>query len=603
MRTSSITRGVALALGAALTVGGLAQPVRASTDVPVVLILMENHAYGATDPTVGGATTKYVVGNATDAPYLNGTLIPSGTLFTNHHAASHPSLPNYLELTAGTNAGCVVDSCARDSIASENLFHLLGQAGHSFASLSESMPANCSLSNVAPYLVRHNPEVYFTNVDAVTGLPYDCPVTDRTIASASPGTALAWPNPLPDFSFVTPNYCDDMHGSPATGTCPSGTDQIIKDGDTWLAANVPALLALGAVVIVTFDEGASGDTTGGGGHVATVMAGPGVSSGASDATSYTHASLLAGLEEYFSLAPLIADAATATPLRIPRATPYPPAISSLTPETGVVGDQVTIAGTGLANAYSVQFAGTPASFSVTSDTSITASVPAGALTGTVTVSTIGGTATSTDPFTVEAGSAPPALVQHAVGSGTTSNHPNVAWPQTTVAADLQIATLGWSGSTTVTPPAGWALAVVAGGTAIYYRQNAPSVSGATTFSLSSNVNWVLSVSEWSGMAVSGAFDKKAHAASSTIGSSASSGTTAVTSQPVELAVAGLRALANVTESGPTNGFTQLDQRAAGAKDTLGVYDLVTAAAAARSTSVTLSVAANWRGVIATFRGA
>ena len=605
MTRSFLTRCAALALGTALTVGGLATPVRADTSAPVVLIVLENHAYGPTDPSVNGDPTKYIVGNTTDAPYLNDTLIPSATLFTNYDANYHPSLPDYLELTAGTTAGCAFDSCPRDSIPNENLFHLLGQAGHSFSSLAESMPANCTLTNTPPYLVRHNPEVYFTDIDATTGLPYDCAATDVAIAPAStPGTPLAWPNPLPDFSYITPNYCDDMHGSTATGPCPSGTDQIISQGDTWLEANVPALLSEGAIVIVTVDEGAFGDATGGGGHVATVMAGPNVCVGAIDGAFYNHASLLAGLEDHYGLTPLMADAATATPLPIPRATSCP-TISGLTPGIGSVGDQVTITGTGLTNANSVRFGGTPASFSVDSDLSITASVPVGAITGRVTVGTIGGTSTSPDDFTVlPEGSNPPAVVQHVVGSGSKSTQASVIWPQMTAAGDLQVATIGWSGSAKVTPPPGWALAVSSGGTAIYYRQNGPAVSGSSTFSLSAKANWVLSVSEWSGITTSGSLDRTAHASSGqTSGTNASSGTTSVTAQPVELAIAGIKALASVTESGPTNGFAQLDERSAGTNDTLGAYGFVSIAAGTESTSVALSVHAKWRGTIATFRGA
>jgi hypothetical protein len=607
MTRSFIMRCAALALGIALAVGGLEAPVRADADAPVVLIVLENHAYGPTDPHVNGDTKKYLVGNTVDAPYLNNTLIPSGTLFTNSYATHHPSLPDYLELTAGTTGGCAVDSCPRDSIPSENLFHLLGEAGTSFTSFAESMPANCALANTPPYLVRHNPETYFTNLDAGTGLPYSCPNTDVAIAPAvTPGTPLAWPNPLPAFSFITPNYCNDMHGSPATGPCPNATDQIITDGDTWLGANVPALLAEGAIVIVTVDEGANGDATGGGGHVATVMAGPNVGVGATDATLYNHLSVLAGLEDYFNLSPLLGDAATATPLPIPRTTPYPtPTVSGFTPGTGGVGTPVRIAGTDLKNAYSVRFGGTPALFSVDSDLQIMASVPVGAVTGPVTVSTIGGTATSPDTFTVLQGAPAPAVVQHVVGSGMKSTQTSATWAQTTVAGDLLVATVGWAGSGTLTAPAGWTLAVSAGATAIYYRENAPPVSGSLTFSLSVKGNSVLSLSEWSGVVTSGALDRTAHSSSGvTSNTTAASGTTAVTSQPIEVSIAGIKAVANVSESGATNGFALLDQRSVAPNVTLGIFDFVsTAAAATRSTSIALSANAKWRGVIATFRGA
>jgi hypothetical protein len=90
-------------------------------------------------------------------------------------------------------------------------------------------------------------------------------------------------------------------------------DCSVAAGDSWLAANVPALLKAGAVVIVTFDEGST--DTNGGGHVLAVEAGPGVPAGARDGTFYTHYGLLAGIEQYFGL-PLLANARTATPLPV-----------------------------------------------------------------------------------------------------------------------------------------------------------------------------------------------------------------------------------------------------------------------------------------------
>jgi hypothetical protein len=242
-------------------------------------------------------------------------------------------------------------------------------------------------------------------------------------------------------------------------------------------------------------------------------------------------------------------------------------------------------------------------FSVASASSITASVPAGAMTGQVTVRTIGGTATSPDTFTPLPGSPAPALVQHVVGSGTGAMQASVIWPQTTAAGDLQVATISWSGAAKVTPPTGWIPAVSFGGTATYYRENAPAVSGSSMFALSVKANWVLCVSEWSGIATSGSLDRTAHATSGTTnGTTASSGTTLATSQPIELAIVGIKALASLAQSGPTNAFAQLDQRIA-TNNTLGVYDLVSTVAGIQSMSVSLSIPAKWRGAIATFRGA
>ena len=79
----------------------------------------------------------------------------------------------------------------------------------------------------------------------------------------------------------------------------------------------------------------------------------------------------------------------------------PPTINGFTPTSGLVGASVTIGGTNLGGATSVTFNGTSAtSFSVNSATSITAAVPAGATTGTISVTNPGGTATSAGTFTV-----------------------------------------------------------------------------------------------------------------------------------------------------------------------------------------------------------
>jgi hypothetical protein len=77
-----------------------------------------------------------------------------------------------------------------------------------------------------------------------------------------------------------------------------------------------------------------------------------------------------------------------------------PSISSFSPTSGPLGTSVTINGTGLTGATSVTFNSVSASFTVTSDTAIQATVPAGATTGPVSATTPGGTATSANNFTV-----------------------------------------------------------------------------------------------------------------------------------------------------------------------------------------------------------
>jgi hypothetical protein len=75
-------------------------------------------------------------------------------------------------------------------------------------------------------------------------------------------------------------------------------------------------------------------------------------------------------------------------------------ITSVTPNTGTVGDQVIIAGSGFTGATNVQFNGVDATFFVGADDQITAIVPTGATTGFVTVVTPNGSTQSGSMFTV-----------------------------------------------------------------------------------------------------------------------------------------------------------------------------------------------------------
>jgi len=257
----------------------------------VVVILMENEE------------SSSIVGNTTSAPYITKTLIPSGTLFTSYYAVSHPSLPDYLALTVGDTCGkdgtdTVIPLCTEPSIWTQ-----MSAAGITAREWAESESANCSYTSdgTGLYAQRHDSYAMVADAEALS----TCGDLTTGTGSSSPGVApldaaLASASP-PAYSFVTPNVCDDMH------SCS------IRSGDSWLSANVPALLRAGADVIVTFDEGTS--STNGGGPVITVEAGLGVTAGAKNGTLYNHYSLLAGIEKHFGL-PRLSNAQTATPLPI-----------------------------------------------------------------------------------------------------------------------------------------------------------------------------------------------------------------------------------------------------------------------------------------------
>jgi uncharacterized repeat protein (TIGR03803 family) len=79
-----------------------------------------------------------------------------------------------------------------------------------------------------------------------------------------------------------------------------------------------------------------------------------------------------------------------------------PSITTFSPPSGPVGTEVTITGMSLSQAASVRFGGVPATtFTVNSNTEVTATVPTGAVTGKISIVTPGGTATSASVFTVQ----------------------------------------------------------------------------------------------------------------------------------------------------------------------------------------------------------
>ena len=78
-----------------------------------------------------------------------------------------------------------------------------------------------------------------------------------------------------------------------------------------------------------------------------------------------------------------------------------PVLKNFNPTSGPVGTSVTITGSGLINTTKLTFGGVGAtSFSITSDTQVSATVPTGAKSGKIGITTPGGTATSAGSFKV-----------------------------------------------------------------------------------------------------------------------------------------------------------------------------------------------------------
>jgi len=109
----------------------------------VVIVIEENHSYSE------------IIGSSA-APYIN-SLAAQGALFTQSHAITHPSQPNYLDIFAGSNQGVTDDSCPH-YFATDNLGLYLLNASLTFAGYSEDLPSVGSMvCTSGAYARKHAP--------------------------------------------------------------------------------------------------------------------------------------------------------------------------------------------------------------------------------------------------------------------------------------------------------------------------------------------------------------------------------------------------------------------------------------------------------------
>jgi len=263
----------------------------------VIIILMENEEYGS------------VIGNAS-APYES-DLASSYALAGSYFGVAHPSLPNYLALVAGSTFGvssdCLPAQCSLRSNVT-TVATLLDSHHLSWKEYAESMPANCSQvdSPDGLYFAKHNPFVYFGAItgNSVTGVASS--YCDSHVVSMNQFYLDLQGGDLPNYSFITPNICDDAH------SCPLST------GDQWLSTLVPKIVISSSfattALFITYDEGNPNDNAGGGGKVLCILVSPFAKAGYVSEDYYSHYSLLATVEAIFNLGSLGRDDAGATPM-------------------------------------------------------------------------------------------------------------------------------------------------------------------------------------------------------------------------------------------------------------------------------------------------
>ncbi|WP_225725426.1 MULTISPECIES: alkaline phosphatase family protein [unclassified Nocardia] len=270
----------AVAGAAALTAAAVALPApAAAATIPkfdhIVLVMFENTGY---DNIIGSP----------DAPYFN-QLADNGALFTDAHALTHPSQPNYIALFSGDTQGVTDDGCPYDFTGVDNLGNQLNGHGYRFVGYSEDMPSagytGCSASD-GQYRRKHNGWVDFDNVPKESNQPYSAFPTDFT--------------QLPTVSFVTPNMCNDIHDCP------------VSTGDSWLKDKLSGYAdwakANNSLLIITFDEDEGTDVN----RIPTIFYGATVNTG-QYGEHIDHYSVLRTIEDAYGLTP-VGNAAGATPI-------------------------------------------------------------------------------------------------------------------------------------------------------------------------------------------------------------------------------------------------------------------------------------------------
>lgn len=350
MHLNRFARGalVAAAVFAALTLHASAQGLE---NVPhydhVGVLVLENESFAST----WGATSP--------ATYLN-SLVPGGAFADMYYGTGHVSLDNYVAMTSGqgwqpaTGSDCESQNlyaCAQ-LVSNPNGTNIADQvegASETWKGYMDSAPGTCPHADASPtatppdpyqgnsppppsgngnYADRHDPFIYYNDI-----------LTDSTRCSAHvvPYTQLATDlsgNSLPNYFFITPDTCHDGHDSPCAAGSPvpsCGARNAAAGGlvsaDCWLSANLAPLVTYltshNGVLFITFDEGATSDTsgccTGGpggaagfGGRVGLLALGAGVATCTVTHHSYDHASLLRTMEDALGISTYLGNASTAT---------------------------------------------------------------------------------------------------------------------------------------------------------------------------------------------------------------------------------------------------------------------------------------------------
>ncbi len=305
MKFLGILGGAALAAGCANTSGSTSaacQPLAAGPALrpggwggSVFTIVMENKSRGD------------ISGNPS-APYINSLAKQGAVALGYHDSFVHPSEPNYLWMAAGENFGILddADPVSHPVDSSSHVADQLELAGLSWKAYQESMGEPCGLVSHDRYAAKHNPFVYFDDVNGWDGKTFQpsqrC--VDHIVDYSQLDADIA-ANQVPKYAFITPNLDNDMH------------DGTVAQGDLWLSQELPKIMATDAyknngVIFLLWDEGSG--TLGPGDDPPFIVISPMAQAGMTSKVSYDTSSYLKTVQNILGLeaVPCAADPAKVT---------------------------------------------------------------------------------------------------------------------------------------------------------------------------------------------------------------------------------------------------------------------------------------------------
>jgi phosphatidylinositol-3-phosphatase len=274
-----------------------------------------------------------LIGNA-NAPYVN-HLAQTYGYASNYYGVTHPSQPNYVAITSGSTNGVADDN--DHTVNEANIVDQLESHRKTWRDYQQSLSL-CNGDKFAHacgnqlYERKHNPFVSYTDVAS-------SPARMANVVDLDQLHGDLWSGNAPDYSFIAPDQCNDMHGRAATPSDPcdfSNEQSIISLGDTFLKGLVgditssPAWNGNSAIFIV-WDESdftgstanfGFGDTSGccdanpGGGNVLGLVISHSDHSARTSDVAYNHYSALATIEDGWKLGCLAntCDTANVTPM-------------------------------------------------------------------------------------------------------------------------------------------------------------------------------------------------------------------------------------------------------------------------------------------------